>query len=400
MVKVEARNGRLAYRISMGGEQWREATALRDTAKNREKLERKCQAMNDLMGEGRFDYLVWFPDGNRAERFRPVSPETRTVQTVEDYARKTWVPRNQPPHVRLTLVRTRAKHLKHILPVFGARPLDEITEADLEDFKTLLTRPRDLGGKGLALKTCRDIIDSTFRALYRDARRVDYRKAFGEARPVMVDPFAAVAWKREAGSEPDPFTAEERDLLLEYFWQRSPRWHAFVYMLFWTGLRIGEAVGLRWGDIDLRRGTFTVRRSRTLSEDNAPKTANAARTKSMRPENKAVLGAIQPLRATETDFVFTTETGSPVNAERFVDKHWRRALRVTGIRPRRLYCARATFISIAVSTSGITPKWVAEYTGTSLEMIERHYGKYMNGDESQLALLGTPTAATTGTNVA
>lgn len=55
--------------------------------------------------------------------------------------------------------------------------------------------------------------------------------------------------------------------------------------------------------------------------------------------------------------------------------------------PRKFYATRATFISQAVSKPGITLKWLAEYCGTSVEMIERHYGRYMHGDASQLALL-------------
>jgi len=42
-VKIDSRNGRLAYRLCLDGEQWREATELRDTPRNREKLERRCR---------------------------------------------------------------------------------------------------------------------------------------------------------------------------------------------------------------------------------------------------------------------------------------------------------------------------------------------------------------------
>ena len=39
------------------------------------------------MAEGRFDYLQWFPDGNRAARYRPPVAADPTVLTVETYAR-------------------------------------------------------------------------------------------------------------------------------------------------------------------------------------------------------------------------------------------------------------------------------------------------------------------------
>jgi len=42
-----------------------------------------------------------------------------------------------------------------------------------------------------------------------------------------------------------------------------------------------------------------------------------------------------PLHATDETFLFTTPTGRPIDEERFVEKHWHRAIRATGIRPRK-----------------------------------------------------------------
>ena len=74
------------------------------------------------------------------------------------------------------------------------------------------------------------------------------------------------------------------------------------------------------------------------------------------------------------DFVFTTPQGQPIDLDRFVEQHWHRALSATGIRPRKLYATRHTFISAAL-TKGANLKWLADYTGTSV-------------DADQLALLG------------
>jgi hypothetical protein len=42
-------------------------------------------------------------------------------------------------------------------------------------------------------------------------------------------------------------------------------------------------------------------------------------------------------------------------------------------------------------------KWIADYCGTSIEMLQKHYGKWMQGDVVQLALLAgevvSPTPA-------
>ena len=54
-------------------------------------------------------------------------------------------------------------------------------------------------------------------------------------------------------------------------------------------------------------------------------------------------------------------------------------LRVLEIRPRKFYCTRATFISVALSL-GSNIKWIAEQCGTSVAMIEKNYGKYIRSD--------------------
>ena len=78
----------------------------------------------------------------------------------------------------------------------------------------------------------------------------------------------------------------------------------------------------------------------------------------------------------------------------FGEKQWQRALTATLIRPRPFYNCRHTFISVAC-TRGVNLKWLADYCGTSVEMIERHYAKWLGGDDGvQLAkMLDDETAS-------
>ena len=228
----------------------------------------EAAVMSQEMAEGRFDYLRWFPEGSKAHLFhQKASPVKVAPKNLTRYVADVWLPRKTPPNVRASLEITYRKHWrKHIEPPFGGLPLVAITTAALVDFKTTLTAAEPKG-KGLKMKTARDVIDGTFRAIYRDARTVDHF--------VMDDPFAGVTWPRKVDPEPDPFTAEERDLVLDFFWRRKRHYYPLVYTLFFTGLRTGEAVGLRWGAVNLRRSTLSVRVSRTLGEDNPPKTRRA-----------------------------------------------------------------------------------------------------------------------------
>ena len=97
-------------------------------------------------------------------------------------------------------------------------------------------------------------------------------------------------------------------------------------------------------------------------------------------------------------FVFVNaKNGGPIDQSEWPKDHWRAALRATGIRPRKFYETRHTFISVALSR-GVNLKWLAEYCGTSVAMIERSYGRFLAaGADHQLALLaGSAVAAVRG----
>ena len=58
-----------------------------------------------------------------------------------------------------------------------------------------------------------------------------------------------------------------------------------------------------------------------------------------------------------------------------------------------------TFISDALS-HGLNIKWIAEYCGTSVAMIEKHYGRYIKSDseEQLMRLFGSRTETFTETH--
>ena len=80
--------------------------------------------------------------------------------------------------------------------------------------------------------------------------------------------------------------------------------------------------------------------------------------------------------------------GKLLDAAQWRKRHWNKALRAKGIRPRKFYATRLTYISVALS-HGVNTKWLAEQCGTSVEMIERNYGKHIrdDGDAPLRALL-------------
>ena len=65
--------------------------------------------------------------------------------------------------------------------------------------------------------------------------------------------------------------------------------------------------------------------------------------------------------------------GAPIDEANFYAREWVPALRRLQIRPRPFHNTRHTYITYMLDI-GANPLFVARQTGTSLEMIENHYG--------------------------
>ena len=290
--------------------------------------------------------------------------------TVGEYYRD-WIERRKPPFVRPGLHHDYVCQFgQYVLPNFETERLVDVDLRALDVFRASLNQ---IGG--LSLKSCRNIIDGTFRAMMRDARAE--KPSLG-----LTDHFANLKWKRLPTSKPDPFTPEERDVILKHFRQKRAFYYPFLATLFGTGARPSEIIALRWGDIDLRSGTLSISKSHYMGEDGPTKTAASERVIALGMPVIEALKAIKPLHVTETDLVFKNSEGRPINEDKWRKKYWYRALRACNVRPRKFYATRHTFISDALS-QGANIKWLAEYCGTSVAMIEKHYGRYIKSDSRE-----------------
>ena len=151
----------------------------------------------------------------------------------------------------------------------------------------------------------------------------------------------------------------------------SPLWHLVAM----TGMRRGEAIGLRWSDVDLEGGRLAVRRALipinrevVVSE---PKTAKGRRGIALDPSTVEVLKA-QAARQleeqtefdeawVETGLVFTAENGAALDPES-VSRYFRQAVKKSLLPSIRLHDLRHTHATLALQ-AGIHPKVVSERLG-------------------------------------
>lgn len=279
-------------------------------------------------------------------------------ETLRQYYER-WIETKKEPLVRRSLVRDYRQHFgAYLLPELGHLALASIGVGELQRLRAKLL------AAGLAPKTVKNVIASSLRAFWKDA--------MGE-QLIDRDPFGALKWPRSSRQPPDPFTAEERELILAEVRARQPFYYPWVYTLFWTGMRPSEAAALRVGDVDLRRGTISITKSRHLGVDAEPKTAGSRRAIAAPREVLEAIGAIRlPWETVESPLFYNKQSAGPLDPNQWARVYWRGILAGAGVRYRKFYSTRHTFITELIAR-GEVPKAVADYCGTSVAMIERDY---------------------------
>ena len=383
---VTNQHGYLRFRIFWNGRDIAVSTRFRDDGpqgRNRQLVSAKAILIEEELKRGAEPHRALLQVlGDCPLRLMPAPPPAPKARTLRSYYEE-WIERKVPPLVRLsTAKRHRLCFKAIILPELGMALFQDVTKSRLETFRSKLLRARTRRGTTRTVKAVRNIIDWHLRSLWRDAEREGYAGSFPR-----------LDWPRAHREKPDPFDAEERDSILAWFAEHDPYWQPWLFLLFWTGMRHGEAAALRWNDIDLKRGIISISRSRDSGEENAPKTAGSIREIPVVPWVVDLLKRLpRKLHSDGGELVFLTPEGKPMTdtwwpkrgaARRPVDDEskgiWFRCLRSLGIRPRKFYTTRHSFIAWALS-EGANLKGLAEYCGTSVQMIEQSYGRYMRKD--------------------
>jgi integrase len=102
------------------------------------------------------------------------------------------------------------------------------------------------------------------------------------------------------------------------------------------------------------------------------------------PLTRRALDALDRLPA-RFGLLFPAPEGGPLSLNNFRRRQWGPAVEASGIaKPARVYDLRSTFASNALA-AGVTVFELAKVVGTSVAMIERHYGTLIGGAHAGIA---------------
>jgi integrase len=230
-------------------------------------------------------------------------------------------------------------HLEcHLLPVFAGRRIATIT---VDDVAGLI---RALVQEGRAPRTIAGAL-ATLGAILRYALRRGY---------ITDNPLRRL----EAGERPRPVPHPRRvlgqDEITRLLAACPPRYRLLIATALYTGMRISELLALTWSDVDFAAGVIHVRAQLSRAQRGRPacrvppKTAAGIRDVPLVPQLAALLrehhaGAVF---ADPDDFVFATDTGTPLGHRNVERRALQRATLMAGIAPApRFHTLRHTFAS-------------------------------------------------------
>lgn len=292
-------------------------------------------------------------------------PKTR--QTLAEYAGE-WLAAIDPT-VRPATHHSYARNLRlHVLPYLGSAPLAALDAGMLNGLyaRLLASGRKDHEQGGLSPRTVRYVHTITHRAL-KDAVK------WGRLARNPAD--AADPPRATSSGRPDSSTWSPEELRAFLDAAADDRLYAAWLLLATTGMRRGEALGLRWRDLDVDGARATIRQTVIavghVVQFGTPKTAKGRRTVTLDARTVSALREHRKRQAAERlqlgsgwrdlDLVFARVDGTPLHPDRF-SRTFRERVGQLGLPVIRLHDLRHGWATMALQ-AGVHPKVVQERLG-------------------------------------
>ena len=284
--------------------------------------------------------------------------EEKPVKTFKEYA-DSWIKTTVPATCKESTTDDYQNILRnHVKPVFGTLKVNQITEGAIKDF---LFDKVNSGFAGSTVAHMKNVISGVLTKAIDD-NAISVNPALNLGTKFMKKINDAIDARKMANDEeengkPDPLSQEDLNILLSAAQGHYPEHYPLFLFLARTGTRIGEALGLKWGDIDfngrfinlkrsLSRGKIsTLKGKRDRQIDVSLQLADVLQTYRVECKKKGLalgLGA-------EPEYVFTNSKGGFIDLNNWRRRVYNKALEKAKLRKIRIQDLRHTYATLRIS---------------------------------------------------
>lgn len=290
--------------------------------------------------------------------------------TIEQWV-NTWYSRNKPKWKPSTLDQYIYAIEKHIIPELGKIKLSKLTKSRYQEFINKLSIR-------YSAATVRAIHHVFNHAIYAavDDEILDKNRIRNVNLPQLRSNYHEI-------QEKDILSEEEIKRLLDYLKKYEGITHyTLALLLTSTGMRKGEALALKWKNIDFKENVIHITGTRDHLGERTTKTKRGTRTIDVSPslishfkkyrrwaiERKLVFG----MKLKDDDYILINpQTAEPISRE-YPKYMLERAFEAGVIKRVTPHALRHSFVSILIS-KGIPVTTVAKIIGDSVEMVLKTY---------------------------
>jgi integrase len=368
-VCLKISNNRIQLVFTVAGKRHYLSTGLADTPANRKVAARKAALIEDDIFKEKFDPTL--------QKYKPQSVQTNVtpIFTPTDEQPKTllldlWTRYTefQRQHLEETTILRDYGKIEKRIQKFPKQFLEDAIDVQtylLKNYSTEITKRtlKHLSAccnwairKGL-------ITENPFKEL---AREIKTKKTSRVSRkPFSRSCVAAII----SAFEHNTYSSKYSSVPHSYY---AP----YVKFLFHTGCRPEEAIALKWRHIEKERVYFCEAVATDVRLRKTTKT-DKPRYFPINAELQTILETIKPENCTPDSLVFPSKNGKELDTHNFLNRVWKPIVKqlvkegkVREYLPQ--YNCRHTFITLCLE-DGIPSRRVADWCGTSVQVIEEHY---------------------------
>ncbi len=248
-----------------------------------------------------------------------------------------------------TLVTYKSSCKNSIIPYFKDTLVTEVKPITIKKFQDFLMA-KNLGKQSLVHA----------RVLLKEVFSIAILNEWITLNPIMmVDIPRFKEDKENKKQKQKPFTLDEIDLILN---NTNKVYKNFFGISFFTGMRSGEILALKWEDIDFSSETISINKNVSNGFIDTPKTYSSIRDIEMLDKAKEFLKSQQLLTGLKNSYIFLNSKNKHYFSNTFFYIEFQKTLERVGIDKRALHNTRHTFASMMLNNK-IEPLWVSHTLG-------------------------------------